>query len=130
MNANLRHTGKCHCEKVRFEVLAPAEIIVQRCNCSMCRMSGFEHLIVPQRDFSLLSSWEQLNEYRFNTRVARHLFCRNCGIKPFYVPRSNPNGYSINFRCLDQSRFKKVQFENFDGQNWEENAASLTHFSE
>ena len=130
MDVNISHTGKCHCGQVRFEVLAPAEIIVQRCNCSMCHMSGFEHLIVPERHFNLQCSWDQLSEYRFNTHIARHLFCRDCGIKAFYVPRSNPDGYSVNFRCLDHTHFKKVQFENFDGQNWEAHAESLVHFSE
>ncbi|MGH8457172.1 MAG: GFA family protein, partial [Stenotrophobium sp.] len=94
------HTGGCHCGAVRFEVRAPAQVTVQRCNCSICAMTGFEHLIVPAADFKLLSGAEQLSTYSFNTGAAKHLFCRICGIKSFYVPRSNPDGYSVNLRCL------------------------------
>jgi len=94
-------TGGCHCGKVRFEVETTARPPVQECTCSICRMTGFVHLIVPASRFRLLSGGEALAEYRFNTGVARHLFCRHCGVKSFYVPRSHPHGYSVNARCLD-----------------------------
>ncbi len=71
-----------------------------------------------------------LTTYTFNTGVAQHQFCRVCGVKSFYVPRSNPGGYSVNMRCLDQSTFEDIQTESFDGQNWEDNAVALAHLSE
>ena len=80
-------------------------------------MSGFLHLIVPRTRFHLLSGAEALSEYRFNTGTARHLFCRHCGVKSFYVPRSNPDGYSVNLRCLDQSTVAEVTIEPFDDDN-------------
>lgn len=123
------HTGGCHCGAVRFEVQAPRRLVVQRCNCSMCAMTGFEHLIVPAADFRLLQGAESLSAYTFNTRVARHLFCRVCGIKSFYVPRSNPDGYSISLRCLDRSRVDAVAYEDFDGQNWEQAGHTLAGLS-
>lgn len=123
------HTGTCHCGAIRFEVRAPVDLTVQRCNCSMCSMLGFEHLIVAKSDFSLLTSWDALSTYTFNTGVARHLFCTHCGIKSFYVPRSNPDGYSVNLRCLDRSRVRKVIYEDFDGQNWERAGHTLAALS-
>ena len=80
------HKGSCHCGAVAFDVLVPDEITVRECNCSICARSGYIHLIVPASDFRLLKGEDSLTEYRFNTGVARHLFCRVCGIKPFYVP--------------------------------------------
>jgi hypothetical protein len=123
------HTGGCHCGRVRFEVRAPAQLRVQRCNCSICRMTGFEHLIVPAADFSLLAGADVLTTYSFNTGVARHLFCRVCGIKSFYVPRSNPDGYSVNLRCLDPGTIRGVDYEDFDGRNWEQYGHTLAQLS-
>ena len=124
------HNGGCHCGAVRFEFRAPARVTVQRCNCSMCAKTGFEHLIVPGADFRLVSGREQLTTYTFNTGVAQHLFCQVCGIKSFYVPRSNPDGFSINLRCVDAGTIEHVAYEDFDGQNWERAGHTLAHLSQ
>ena len=97
-------TGGCHCGMVRFAVLAPDEVEVKECNCSVCRMTGFIHLIVEADRFRLLSGEDKLTTYRFNTGTAKHHFCSLCGIKSFYVPRSKPDGFSVNVRCLDPAR--------------------------
>jgi hypothetical protein len=123
------HTGGCHCGAVRFEVDAPAQLVVTDCNCSICRMTGFLHLIVPAARFRLLCGEEALSTYTFGTGVAKHRFCRHCGIKSFYVPRSNPDGFSVNARCLDAGTVEAMEVEPFDGQHWEQNAASLAHLS-
>lgn len=120
----MRYQGRCHCGAVTFTVDAPAELEVEDCNCSICAMSGFLHLIRPRAAFELVSGQDMLTEYRFNTGVARHLFCRVCGVKPFYVPRSNPDGISVNARCLVPAP-GSVRVVPFDGQNWEQNAARL-----
>ena len=129
MTALVTHRGGCHCGDVAFEVEAPARLTVQDCNCSMCSMTGYLHLIVPASRFRLLRGDDRLTAYTFNTGVARHLFCRRCGIKSFYVPRSNPDGYSVNARCLDRSTIVDLQIEPFDGRNWEQSAAALAHLS-
>ena len=108
------HRGGCHCGAVAFEVDAPARVTVSECDCSICRMTGFLHLIVPRARFRLLRGEDSLSEYRFNTGSARHLFCRRCGVKSFYVPRSNPDGYSVNLRCLERATLEQVDIEPFD----------------
>jgi hypothetical protein len=112
--ALVTHRGGCHCGAVAFEVDAPAQVVVSECNCSICRMSAFLHLIVPRTRFRLLRGADALSEYRFNTRTAQHLFCSRCGVKSFYVPRSNPDGYSVNVRCLDRSSIAGITIEPFD----------------
>ena len=126
----LVHHGGCHCGRVRFKVDAPATLRVQDCNCSLCRMSGFWHLIVPAARFRLISGAADLIEYTFNTGVAKHRFCRVCGIKSFYIPRSNPDGVDINARCLDEGSAASIEIEPFDGRDWEANAAGLAHLSQ
>lgn len=117
--------GGCHCGAVRFEVLAPDEIEVTACNCSICAMTGFLHLVVSKDRFRLLSGKRKLTTYVFNTETAKHLFCSVCGIKSFYVPRSHPDGYSVNFRCLDGEDFRSVLTTDFDGRNWERHVDEL-----
>jgi len=124
------HRGSCHCGRVRFEVDAPAKLSVNECNCSICSMTGFLHLIVRKEHFRLTGGEEDLRLYQFNTGVARHYFCRNCGIKSFYVPRSNPQGYSVNANCLDPGTIESSSVAQFDGANWEDNAASLAHLTD
>jgi hypothetical protein len=110
---------------VRFEVFAPPDLEVAECNCSICAKTGYLHLIVGPERFRLLAGAEQLTTYQFNTGVARHCFCSVCGIKSFYVPRSHPDGYSVNARCLDPGTVSALRVQPFDGQHWEQNAASL-----
>lgn len=129
-NERVTHRGGCHCGAVRFCFKAPETVRVQRCNCSICTMTGFEHLIVPGADFTLLSDPAALAMYTFNTGAAKHLFCRRCGIKSYYVPRSNPDGFSINLRCVDRSTIREVEYEDFDGQNWEQHGAALAVLSQ
>jgi hypothetical protein len=122
------YQGGCHCGAIKFEVDAPEDIEVDGCNCSVCRMTGFLHLIVAGSKFRLLSGKESITTYQFNTGVAKHLFCKLCGIKSFYIPRSNPDGIDVNARCLStQPRSMKVV--PFDGQNWEANAHTVLHKS-
>lgn len=121
--------GGCHCKAVRFEVDLPSALEVEDCNCSICAMSGNLHVIVPRSRFRLLSGEEQLGRYRFNTGNAQHLFCKNCGVKSFYIPRSNPDGVAVTWRCLDHWRSLKAAVTPFDGQNWEANAGKLAHKS-
>ena len=123
------YAGSCHCGQIRFSVELPDEIEVEDCNCSVCSKAGFLHIIVPKGKFALLQGSTELTEYTFNTGVAKHYFCRTCGVKPFYIPRSNPDGIDVNLRCLDE-RPKKVNIVSFDGVNWEQNAHTLAHKSQ
>ncbi|GHD34907.1 GFA family protein [Halioglobus pacificus] len=120
--------GGCHCGRVRFSVEALDAVEVERCNCSICRKAGFLHLIVPASRFHLLSGSDSLTTYTFNTGVAEHYFCKVCGVKPFYKPRSNPDGMDVNLNCLERLP-EEVTIVDFDGQNWEANAAALAHKS-
>ena len=122
------YKGSCHCGAVKFEVEAPADIEVENCNCSICNRSGYRHLIVPRTKFRLLCGEKNLITYTFNTGVAKHFFCKTCGIKPYYIPRSNPDGIDVNANCLDTAP-NSITVVEFDGRNWEQNAHTLAHKS-
>ena len=120
------HKGGCHCGKVRFEMDAPADIDATKCNCSICSMTGILHLFVGKDNFRLLSDAADITTYTFNTHTAKHLFCRHCGVKSFYVPRSHPDGFSINVNCLDPATIVSISSSDFDGRNWEKNISDLS----
>ena len=123
-------TGGCHCGAVRFEVDAAPDIVATRCNCSVCRKTGFLHLIVAADRFRQTDGDGDLVTYTFNTGVAKHYFCRHCGVKSFYVPRSHPDGISVNVNCLDPGAIRSLEIEDFDGANWEQNIAKLSPLSD
>jgi hypothetical protein len=114
-----RLSGGCHCGAVRFDV-AVRQRVALTCNCSICKMKGFVHVIVPRADFRLLNGAGNLTTYTFNTHTAKHTFCRTCGVQAFYTPRSHPNGVSVNFNCLD-APVPDFEIQDFDGANWEVN---------
>ena len=125
----MNHSGSCHCGAIRIEVEAPADIEAYECNCSMCLRTGFLHLIAPKESFKLVQGAESLATYTFNTGVAKHYFCKVCGCKPYYVPRSNPDGFSVNVRCLDNATITSLKILPFDGKDWERSGASLAHLT-
>lgn len=124
-----KHQGGCHCGALRFEVHLPVAFEAEDCNCSICAMSGNIHVIVPANRFTLLKGEDSLTRYTFNSGAAQHLFCKTCGVKSYYIPRSNPDGVAVTWRCLDDWQSFNVTISPFDGQNWETNAASLAHKS-
>ncbi len=119
------HAGGCHCGAVRFEVDAPANLQILECDCSICRKSGYLHLIVPDAAFRLLQGSESLTLYTFNTRTAKHYFCSVCGVKSFYKPRSHPDGISVNAHCLDEGSVESMSITPFNGRDWERGKAAL-----
>jgi len=125
IEASRTHRGGCHCGRIRFEVDAGAHLLVLECNCSMCRKLAYLHLIVPRSRFRLLAGADCLATYQFNTGAAKHLFCPSCGVKSFYVPRSHPDSYSVNARCLDDGTVAGMTIAPFDGRDWEQAAARL-----
>ena len=121
----MKIAGGCHCGAVRFQAEVPAQVEALDCNCSICGMTGYRHLIVPHEHFELISGREVLSRYRFGTGAAEHLFCRTCGIKSFYQPRSHPQAWSLNLHALDDVSGLTIDVRHFDGRNWEQARTAL-----
>lgn len=124
VNQSITYEGGCHCGAVRFQVIIDKYEAID-CNCSICRKKGFLHLIVPPENFTLLRGEDNLTIYTFNTNTAQHIFCCHCGIHSFYRPRSHPNSFDVNVRCLDGDVLSQFQIIPFDGANWEENVNQI-----
>ena len=126
----MKVAGGCHCGAVRFAAEVAPDATLLDCICSICDKTGFLHLIVPHGNFTLLSGVEALASYRFGTGAAEHLFCRHCGIKSFYVPRSHPDGYSVNGRCLDAGTVSFFHITPFDDNDREAATAAVAHLTD
>lgn len=124
MTSTHTFTGGCHCGAVRYLVTVE-QLAAIDCNCSICTKKGFLHLIVPRSQFTLLQGSDALNTYTFNTGIAQHHFCRHCGIHAFYQPRSHPDSYDVNVRCLDGKVLDLFMISPFDGQHWEDNVHQI-----
>ncbi len=121
------YTGSCHCGAVRFEVDAVIERVTQ-CNCSICGKKGMLHHRVAPENFRMLAGDAQLGTYRFGTGLARHHFCKLCGIHTFTRPRAAPELFTVNVRTLDNYDLETERPEVvlFDGRNWEREAGKLS----
>ena len=125
MAQKVKYNGGCHCGAVTYEAFASYNLKALRCNCSICKASGFIHVIVDKNDFKLLTGAEDITVYSFNSHQAKHTFCKHCGVKSFYYPRSHPEGISLNLNTLNVEKAKNIHYNDFNGQNWEENIQSL-----
>jgi hypothetical protein len=126
--SNKNYQGGCHCGAVRFNFKLERSIEdtqILRCNCSMCEKLGFLHIIISKQEFELTSHWNQLNCYQFNTKVAKHYFCQTCGVKSFYQPRSHPDCWSVNARCVDKISNYELAIEDFNGKQWSDNISNI-----
>ena len=125
MGGMKQYGGGCHCGAIRFTFQGPERLSAIDCNCSICAKTAYLHVIVDGSDFQIEAGMDHLTVYTFNTGAAKHQFCDVCGIKPFYVPRSHPDGYSVNARCIDDIDIDDLDIEPFDGQNWEASIDSI-----
>lgn len=116
-----KYQGGCHCGQVRFEIETELNTAIE-CNCSICTKKGALHHRVPPERFRLLSGQESLARYQSGTRIAKHWFCKHCGIHFFSNPRAAPEMFSVNVRCLDDFHALKdgIEIVQFDGRHWEE----------
>lgn len=97
-----KHRASCHCGSVVLELDLPDGLVNPRhCDCSICRRKGAMVASVPLSGIKVLQGQEVLKLYQFNTKVAKHYFCSNCGIYTHHQRRSNPNEYGFNVGCLE-----------------------------
>ena len=113
------YSGGCHCGEIRFTFNSDESVQLWKCNCSICDMLDYDHLFIKHHLFKITNGKELLTEYVFETKTAKHLFCKKCGTKSFYQPRSHPDVFSINLKCVDNPpEVNKIVY--FDGKNFEE----------
>ena len=96
----MKYEAKCHCGKVKLNIESDLNIIKQ-CNCSICKRKNAKMNILPKDAIISISGEENLSTYQFGTNLAKHYFCRNCGIYTHHQRKSDPNGIGVNIGCID-----------------------------
>lgn len=114
----MKHTGSCHCGRVKYEVEMNIENAIS-CNCSICSKRGSLLDFVPEISFKLLSGENDLTDYQFNKKIIHHLFCKYCGVQSFGKGQA-PDGkkmIAVNLRCLDGFDPKKLKIQEYNGRD-------------
>ena len=109
----MKYHGSCHCQSVQFEIESDLEKVIQ-CNCSICIRRNAKMIMVPKENFKLIEGLEDLSLYQFNTDIAKHFFCKKCGIYTHHNRKSDPNGMGVNLGCIedvDSMEFKTIIFD-------------------
>ena len=96
----MKYEVKCHCGNVKLNIESDLSIIKQ-CNCSICKRKNAKMNILPKDALISISGEENLSTYQFGTNVAKHYFCKNCGIYTHHQRKSDPNGIGVNIGCID-----------------------------
>ena len=108
------YCGSCHCGRIKFEIDADLDH-ARSCDCSFCSKRAALVHRVPEERFRIVAGSAELQAYQFHTRTAKHFFCRTCGIFPFHRPRTAPQMWGINGRCLDSVDLESVRVEKVHG---------------
>ena len=116
--------GSCHCGRVTFELQAELNYVID-CNCSLCRRRGALWHGANESSLRIVSGEQDLALYQFNTKTAKHYFCKHCGIHPFARPRLDPSKWAVNVRCIDKADLSSLPVRRFDGEHWEEAAKAF-----
>jgi hypothetical protein len=69
----------------------------------------------PADKFRLTKGEDALTLYQWNTRVAKHYFCKHCGIYTHHQPRTRPDMVGINIGCIDDIDPQSVKVERAEG---------------
>jgi hypothetical protein len=119
MSEAKKHTGGCHCGKVRYAAEVDLSAPVLECNCSMCGRTGTLLSFIPASKFTLLSGEDSLTDYQFNKKNIHHLFCKVCGTKSFArgTGRDGAANVAINARCLDDVDVSTLTVKKYDGKH-------------
>ena len=108
------YPGSCHCGDIKFEVDMDLDH-VRVCDCTLCRKRGALNHRVANSALRLLTSLDQLTLYQWHTMTAKDYFCPRCGILPFRRPRTAPDLWTVNVRCLDGVDLDSIPVERVYG---------------
>ena len=111
----------CHCGEIEIQVDIKQDINeLMRCNCSMCKRKGTMYTIIRKENLKIVKGETKIKTYQFNTKVAKHHFCSECGTHTHNLRRSDPNTYGVNMGCIDEIEVNELfsfKIHVRDGQN-------------
>ena len=111
----MEYKVKCHCGAVELDIETDLSIVKQ-CNCSMCKRKNAKMNILPKESIKVINGKENLSMYQFGTNIAKHFFCKKCGIYTHHFRKSDPNGIAVNIGCIDEIDSFSINSEVLDNK--------------
>ncbi len=113
------YKGTCHCGAVSFSFKHEEVEKGLRCNCSICNRKGavMSEFTIPSEEIDITLKNGELGLYQFDTKIAKHYFCKTCGIYPFHETMRKPGYYRVNLGCIDDININEIYIDVFDGQS-------------
>jgi len=108
--------GNCHCGAIRFKIQSSFEELTT-CDCSLCEMRNAVMLKIAEADLQLIEGEKHLTEYQWNMQIAKHYFCKICGIYLFHNKRAAPDYLGINIHCLQDISISNIKIRQTDGKD-------------
>ena len=85
---------------MRFRLRWPIEALTT-CDCSLCARRNALMTKAPEAALTIEAGEALLTLYEWNTKRAKHYFCRVCGIYLFHRKRAAPDHFGVNIFCLE-----------------------------
>lgn len=113
------YKGNCHCGAISFSFKQKEIDKGLRCNCSICKRKGavMSAFTLAPEEIEIGEKNEALSLYQFDSKVAKHYFCKFCGIYPFHQTMRKPGQYRVNLGCIDEIDTNAIEVELFDGKS-------------
>jgi len=113
------YEGNCHCGAVRFSFKHGDITEGVRCNCSICKRKAavMSPFTIKAEELEIQANDDALGCYQFGSKIAKHYFCKHCGIYPFHLTLRNPGEYRVNLGCIDAIDTYSLQIRVFDGNS-------------
>ena len=113
------YNGSCHCGSISFSFTQEKIVSGLRCNCSLCRRKGavMSDFTLAPGEIEINTEKDGLGLYQFDSKIAKHYFCKTCGIYPFHETMRKPGHYRVNLGCIDDIDTNTLTVNIFDGKS-------------
>lgn len=113
------YRGSCHCGAIEFSFDAEEISKGLRCTCSICSRKGAMMLAdaIPEGELKIKADPNDIGLYQFDNNIAKHYFCKNCGIYTHNETIRAPGNMRVNLGCIDDLDASELEIVVFDGKN-------------
>jgi len=110
--------GSCHCGAIKFSFNGEEITNGLRCTCSICTRKGalMSAEAMPAENLKIEADEKDIGLYQFGNKVAKHYFCKTCGIYTHNETLRLPGHMRVNLDCIEEVDTSKLEILIFDGK--------------
>jgi hypothetical protein len=111
--------GSCHCGAIKFDYEGEEITRGLRCSCSVCSRKGamMSPEAIPSEKLNIDADENNIGLYQFGNKVAKHYFCKICGIYTHNEMLRMPGHSRVNLGCIEDLDTSDFEITLFDGKN-------------